>query len=89
MNIKPWVTLTPTRETHDPLPWVGVLAGRVRVGLMDPRVTRANPYFKPTQPTPEPTFTRYSAQREPTSDFKPEMIVVVPGSSPKLYHQSK
>ena len=42
--IKPWVTLTPTRETHDPLPWVGVLTGRVRVGLVDPRVTRGNPY---------------------------------------------
>ena len=41
--IKPWVTLTPTRETHDPLPWVGVLSGRVRVGLVDPRVTRGNP----------------------------------------------
>ena len=41
--IKPWVTLTPTHETHDPLPWVGVLTGRVRVGLVDPRVTRGNP----------------------------------------------
>ena len=46
--IKPWVTLTPTRETHDPLPWVGVLTGRVRVGLVDPRVTRGNPYLAST-----------------------------------------
>ena len=39
----PWVTQTPTCETLDPLPWVGVLTGRVGVGLVDPRVIRDNP----------------------------------------------
>jgi hypothetical protein len=41
--VKPWVTLTPTRETHDPSLWVGVFTGRVGVGLVDPRVTHDHP----------------------------------------------